>query len=121
MKKSSAFGVIALVVVSACSSTPTDLGSEGTAYINQYGSSLTTTAYRFDLEDGTPVWGVDCSGPGLNFGHCHQRAKHLCVHGYTLKGQSSSDGGAAAVVTQQIGSGARSVDRTITIACKEGE
>ena len=104
--------------LSACSSTQEDLGSEGTAYINRYGLAYTTTAYRFSLEDGTEVWGIDCSGAELNFGHCHNRAKHLCPDGYVVKNQTSSDGGASAVIDPQFGGSAkRSIDRSITIAC----
>jgi len=102
----------------ACTSSQSELASEGKAFINE-GKDLTTTAYRYTLEDGTAVWGVDCSGPWLNFGHRHMRAKYLCPTGYVLKEEKSSAGGATAVAGPYLGGASRSVDRSITIVCNQ--
>jgi len=111
--------IVATVLLQACASSQQDLSSEGQAYINVGGSALQTTAYRFNLQDGTQVWGVDCSGPGLNFSYCHQRAKYLCPKGYTVTDEKSSEGGSSGFIGPYGGGVNRSIDRSITVLCNQ--
>lgn len=111
--------IVASILLQACASNQQDLSSEGQAYINVGGSALQTTAYRFNLQDGTQVWGVDCSGPGLNFSYCHQRAKYLCPKGYTVKDEKSSEGGSSGFISPYGGGVNQNIDRSITVLCNQ--
>jgi len=100
-----------MLLISGCAGDPT---VPGAASVN----GMTTSAYALKLQDGTPVWHIECPGWANSWGNCWSRANLVCPNGFRLISQSSDAGSVSGVATPQAAVVGQRTERQAIVACE---
>lgn len=77
------------------------------------------TAYRTFTDDGKEGYNINCSGSGLNWGMCYEKAGKICgTKGYTVL-QKDGDQGASLYGNQYGVYAGSQISRSMIIKCKK--